>query len=64
MNAAAMARLVRALGDLPALEREVFIAASVDGLSNQQIAANLRIDVAEVERRLAAVLIALDRAAS
>lgn len=54
-------RLRRAISGLKTVEREVLLLSARHGLSNEAIAARLVISKAEVERRLADALVALDR---
>lgn len=51
----------RAVAALPERERSVFWLCAVDGLDYPAIAARLGISLAEVERLLAAALLAIDR---
>lgn len=54
-------RLAAALLRIDPREREVYRLGAVEGLSNQEIASRLGLTLAEVERRLAGALLALDR---
>lgn len=57
-----LARAEEAIAELPKLTREVFYMHRFEDLSYERIARRLDIDVKEVERHIAATLIALRRA--
>jgi len=54
-------RLRRALDELPALERRVYMMSGGEGLDHRVIAGMLGIGVADVEAALASALVGLGR---
>jgi len=54
-------RLEQALAGLPRLQREIFLAHRLDGLSYDQIALRTGLSVRRVERPLARALCVIDR---
>ena len=58
-----MRAMQRALDALPDPDRTIFIRARFDGWDHARIALDLGICIAEVERRIARAILALDAAA-
>jgi len=56
-----LTRLENAVRSLPDIEREVFLAVRLDGLSYAAIAARTGRSASEIERRFAAALSAIQR---
>jgi len=54
-------RLEKAVARLPRLQREIFLAQRLDGLSYEQIAARTGLTVMRVERHMARALCKIDR---
>ena len=62
-NAQLVTRLAQAVGDLPAQQREIFVAIRHGSATYAELAARLGISVEKVQHQFAAALVALVRAA-
>jgi DNA-directed RNA polymerase specialized sigma24 family protein len=60
----ALKRIERAVWKLPRLQREIFLAARLDDMSNAEIAERTGLAASEVERALAKALASIDRRTS
>jgi RNA polymerase sigma-70 factor (ECF subfamily) len=57
-------RIERAVRKLPRLQREIFLAARLDDMSNTEIAERTGLAIWDVERALAKALASIDRCTS
>jgi RNA polymerase sigma factor (sigma-70 family) len=60
-DTATMKRLERAVGKLPRLQREIFLAARLDDMSYVEIAERTGLSVRQVERAIARALVSIAR---
>lgn len=58
---ATLKRLERAVGKLPRLQREIFLAARLDDMDYVEIAERTGLSVREVERQIAKALLSIVR---